>query len=123
MNHERFDLLPGALEMMVLKTLLAGTQHGYAIARSIQGRSANALSIEEGTLYPALHRMETRGWIRARWGLSDAKRKAKFYELTRTGERELEQRLAAWERFTGAVAQVMGASDGTRGRLAADPAC
>ena len=111
MTTERFDLLPGALEMMVLKTLTEGARHGYAIVRTIQERCCDALRIEEGTLYPALHRMESRGWIRANWGLSDSNRKAKFYELTPAGRKELGQRMESWARFTGAVSQVMGSTE------------
>ncbi len=108
MTSERFDLLPGALDMMVLKTLTEGAQHGYSIVRHIQRRCQGALSIEEGTLYPALHRMEARGWVRASWGQSDSGRKAKFYVLTPRGRKELSQRVDSWARFTGAVSQVMG---------------
>src|SRR6185503_2692854 len=106
---EREDLLPGTLEMLVLKTLTRGPLHGYAIARAIQDRTREVLQVEEGSLYPALHRMERREWVESEWGPSESNRRAKFYKLTRTGRRELESRAAAWERVSAAIAQVMQA--------------
>jgi transcriptional regulator len=110
MPDARLDLLPGTLEMMVLKCLTVGPLHGYAISRRIRDRSRDALVVEEGSLYPALHRMERRGWIEAEWGLSESNRRAKYYRLTRAGRRELKARTASWERLSGAVAQVMRAN-------------
>ena len=104
------DLLPGTLEMLVLKVLTIGPLHGYAIVREIQRRSSDALVVEEGSLYPALHRMERRGWIDAEWGASDSNRRAKFYELTRAGRTELKAQTATWERTTGVITQILEAS-------------
>jgi len=104
------DLLPGTLELLVLKTLTIGPLHGYAIVREIQRRSSDTLVVEEGSLYPALHRMERRGWIDAEWGVSDSNRRAKFYELTRVGRTELKSQVASWQRFSDAVGQVLSAN-------------
>lgn len=109
MTDERFALLPGTLEMLVLKTLARGPQHGYAIARSIQEKSADVLRIEEGSLYPALHRMERRGWIDAEWGPSESNRRAKFYGLTKAGREELKVQTENWSRVSGAIEQVLEA--------------
>jgi transcriptional regulator len=109
MTHERFALLPGTLEMLVLKTLARGEQHGYAIARSIQERSADVLRIEEGSLYPALHRMERRGWIEAEWGPSESNRRAKYYALTKLGRDELAAQTDTWSKLSGAIEQVLEA--------------
>jgi transcriptional regulator len=106
----KFDLLPGTLEMMVLKTLTAGPRHGYAVMRRILDRSGDLLRVEEGSLYPALHRMERRGWIEAEWGQSESNRRAKFYSLTRRGRTELAAQTDSWQRMAGAIAQVMQAA-------------
>jgi transcriptional regulator len=109
MTAPKPDLLPGTLDLLVLKTLLVGPLHGYAIAREIQRRSGDVLAVEEGSLYPALHRMERRGWIDAEWGQSESNRKAKFYRVTRAGKAELRQQTAEWMRVSGAVQRVLGA--------------
>ena len=103
------ESVQGTLDFLILKTLSWGDMHGYAIARWIFDRSGEELSIEEGTLYPALHRLEERGWIEAEWGLSENKRRAKFYRLTPVGRAELMKRIAEWSRFTGAVERVLRA--------------
>lgn len=108
MTNPKNELLPGTLEMMVLRTLSAGPLHGYAVSGRIRERSKEALRIEEGSLYPALHRMEKRGWIEAEWGLSDSNRRAKYYALTRQGKRALSDQRAKWARLTGAIDAVMG---------------
>jgi transcriptional regulator len=108
MADERQELLPGTLEMLVLKTLAVGPLHGYAIVREIQRRSREALVVEEGSLYPALHRMERRGWIDAEWGASESNRRAKYYRLTRSGRAELRSRTASWGRLSEAIARVLG---------------
>jgi PadR family transcriptional regulator PadR len=107
MPRNIIDSVQGTLDFLILKTLSGGEMHGYAIARWIFDRSREELQIEEGTLYPALHRLEDRDWIAAEWGVSENNRRAKFYRLTRKGERELAQRLASWERFTLAVSGVL----------------
>lgn len=103
----RADLLQGTLDMMVLKSLEAGPLHGYAVARAIQARSADVLRVEEGALYPALHRMEERGWIRAEVGLSENNRRARFYSLTPAGRRQLRSASEEWARLAAAVSRVM----------------
>ena len=101
--------MPGTLDMLVLRALRRGTMHGYAIAEFIQQASNDALRVEEGALYPALHRLELRGALRAEWGTSDNNRRAKFYRLTPRGRRELEREAAEWDRIADAVARVMQA--------------
>ena len=112
------EFLPGTLDLLVLKTLTLGAAHGYAIARHIQKSSADVLALEEGTLYPALHRLERRGWVAAEWGVSDANRRAKYYRLTQKGRAQLKVELAAWTRFAAAVEGVLGAAVGEPARLA-----
>jgi PadR family transcriptional regulator, regulatory protein PadR len=102
------ELPPGTLELLTLKVLLTGPMHGYAIMRMILARAGTELRIEEGTLYPALHRMERRGWIDSEWGLSETNRKAKFYRLTADGRRELRAQESAWRHISSAVGQVLG---------------
>ena len=101
------DLLQGTLDMLVLKTLARGRMHGYAIAESIHLRSDDVLHVEEGALYPALHRLELRGLLAADWGLSENNRRAKYYRLTPTGRRYLEAERATWNRMVMAIARVM----------------
>ena len=100
-------VLAGTLDMLILKTLIRGSMHGYAIAEFIQQASRDALRVEEGALYPALHRLELRGFLRAEWGTSDNNRRAKFYRLTALGRRELENETAEWNRVAAGVARVM----------------
>jgi transcriptional regulator len=99
--------MPGTLDMLVLKTVSRGSMHGYAIARHIQQASQDVLRVEEGALYPALHRLEVRGWLKAEWGTSDNNRRAKFYKLTALGRRELENEAEYWHRVATAVTRVM----------------
>lgn len=96
--------------MLILKALLRGPQHGYAVAEWIQNTSQQVLKVEEGALYPALHRMELRGLLKAKWGASDNNRRAKFYELTAEGQRQLQNESRRWARLSSAVAFVMQAS-------------
>jgi len=103
------DLLPGTLDVLILKTLSAGTEHGYGIARKIQATSRDVLEVEEGSLYPALHRMERKGWIKPAWGLSESNRRAKFYSLTRSGKKRLAEETATWKTFSVAVSRVLDA--------------
>jgi len=111
MTAERQELLPGTLELLVLKTLTGGPAHGYAIVRHIRSRSTEVLVVEEGSLYPALHRMERRGWIDAEWGVSNSNRRAKYYRLTKLGRAELKAQTKSWMRMSDAIAQVLGAPD------------
>ena len=104
---ERLDLPQGTLDLLILKALSLGPQHGWAISERIHDVSRATLQIPQGSLYPALHRLERRGWIRAEWGASDNNRRAKYYELTRKGERQLLAETAAWEKLTTAVDLVL----------------
>lgn len=103
------ELIPGTLDMLILKALHRGPLHGYAIALYILRASEDVLRVEEGALYPALHRLEVRGWLKATWGTSENNRRAKFYRLSPLGRRELEQEASYWERVTTAVTRVMQA--------------
>ena len=101
------ELLQGTLDLLVLKTLTWGPMHGYSVARQIRERSDNVFLIEEGALYPALHRLERAGWIESEWGVSENNRKAKFYQLTTRGRAQLRAELVTWQRYTKAVAGVL----------------
>lgn len=101
------DRLHGTLEILVLKTLSRGARHGYAIAQWLAEASDAEVSVEAGSLYPALYRMERRGWIRAEWGESELGRKAKFYSLTPAGRQHLKKESAEWQRFTSAVMRIL----------------
>jgi transcriptional regulator len=102
------DLLPGTLDMLVLKVLMCGHLHGYAIAQLIQQLSDDLLRVEEGSLYPALQRLELKGWIEGEWGLSASTRRARFYKLTADGHKHLTAESARYRQVTGAVARIMG---------------
>jgi transcriptional regulator len=106
-ESERLDLLQGTLEMMALRTLLLGPANGYQIARMIEQMSDDVLDIDHGSLYPALHRLEKRGWLSSKWEISDTKRRAKYYRLTPAGRKQLASEHSKWERLTGAIARVM----------------
>jgi PadR family transcriptional regulator PadR len=101
------ERLHGTLDALVLKTLSSGPLHGYAIARWIEDATADVIQVEEGSLYPALYRMEKRGWIEADWGTSDTGRKAKVYRLTPSGRKQLRLEMAEWTQFAAAVARVL----------------
>ena len=101
------DLPQGTLDLLILKVIALGPIHGYAIAQRIQQISREVLQVQQGSLYPALHRLERRGWIAAKWGASENNRRAKFYSLTRKGQKQLEAERDAWEALTAAVAQVL----------------
>jgi transcriptional regulator len=103
----RAELLQGTLDMLVLRSLAREARHGYDIARWIQERSGDALLVEEGSLYPALYRMEKRGWIRSEWGLSENRRRARFYQLTARGKQQLDSERESWSRLAAAIARVM----------------
>jgi len=102
------ELPQGTLDLLILQTLTLAPQHGWAISERLQQVSSDALRIQQGSLYPALHRLERRGWIKARWGVSENNRRAKYYELTKTGRRQLEREKDAWLKLTSAMAQVLG---------------
>ena len=101
------DLLQGTLDLLILRTLALEPMHGWGIALRIQQLSREVLQVGQGSLYPALHRLEYKGWIQAEWGASENNRKAKFYSLTRVGKKQLEAELASWERLTDAIALVL----------------
>jgi PadR family transcriptional regulator, regulatory protein PadR len=103
----RQELLPGTLDMLILKSVSRGEMHGYAIAQFIQQASRDVLRVEEGALYPALHRLEVRGLLAASWGTSDNNRRAKYYRLTTLGRRELDEEASYWRRVAAAVTRVM----------------
>ena len=103
------DQLHGTLDLLVLKALQNEPQHGYGIAMRLQQLSVDVLKVEEGSLYPALYRMEQRGWIKSSLGLSENNRRARFYRLTPSGRRQLESELASWRRLSGAIARVIEA--------------
>jgi PadR family transcriptional regulator, regulatory protein PadR len=109
MPRNIIDSVQGTLDFLILRTLSWGQMHGYAVARWIFDNSDEELQIEEGTLYPALHRLEDRGWVEAEWGLSENNRRAKYYRLTTAGRAELTQRIAEWHRFTRAVGRILAA--------------
>jgi transcriptional regulator len=101
------DLLQGTLDMLILRSLTNGAKHGYGIAEAIHQRSEDVLRVEEGALYPALHRLELQGWLSAEWGASANNRRAKFYSLTRTGRKHLAEEREHWSRLAAAVTRVM----------------
>jgi transcriptional regulator len=110
-RHSRVGLLQGTLDLLILRTLVFGPSHGHAIARHIRSVSADALRIETGSLYPALHRLESQGWIAAEWQRSDKGKRAKFYRLTRSGRRQLVAERSKWDQLTAAIARVLRPAD------------
>lgn len=107
MVDERIDLPQGTLDLLILKTLALEPQHGWAVSERIQQISSAVLKIQQGSLYPALHRLERRGWIKARWAASENNRRAKYYELTKSGLKQLKAEENAWRKLTAAVGQVL----------------
>src|SRR5271166_662493 len=105
---QRIELPQGTLDLLILQTLVLEPQHGWAISERVQQISSDVLRIQQGSLYPALHRLERRGWIKARWGTSDNNRRAKYYELTKSGRKQLAMERDSWQRLSAAVAQVLG---------------
>ena len=109
MAPERLDLPQGTLDLLILKAVALEPQHGWAISERLHQISSATLQIRQGSLYPALHRLERRGWIKARWGASDNNRRAKYYELTRKGRARLEAQTTAWRKLTAAISRVIEA--------------
>ncbi len=107
-EKERLELLQGTLDVLILRTLIHGPQHGQGIARAIQETSDDELLVEHGALYPALQRLESRGWISAEWGTSAHNRRARFYVLTRAGRKQLVAETAKWRRLAAAIGRVLG---------------
>lgn len=110
-SDDRITLLQGTLDLLILRTLLGGPQHGQGIALAIQHQSDDALLVDHGSLYPALQRLEERQWVRAEWGTSDTNRKARFYELTKAGRRQLIAETDQWRRLATAIGRVLGPSE------------
>src|SRR5215831_13069369 len=111
-QEDRLELLQGTLDLMILRTLVFGSQHGQGIARAIQQRSDNELLVEHGALYPALQRLEERGWISAKWGVSTNNRKARFYSLTSAGRKQLGRETTKWKRLAAAIGRILGSEGG-----------
>ena len=112
MKKASLDVVRGTLDVLILRALAWGPQHGYAVSQWIRERTDEELLVEEGALYPALYRMESKGWIEAEWGASDNNRRAKFYALTPDGRRHLKQELDTWQRYTQAVSRILSATTG-----------
>jgi PadR family transcriptional regulator, regulatory protein PadR len=110
MDTAKLEFFRGTLDVLILKSLVWGPLHGYAITSLLRRQSDDALLLEEGTLYPALWRLENKGWLDAEWGLSENNRKAKFYRLTAEGRRQLRHEVKTWEAYATAVAKVLGAT-------------
>ena len=111
-DRERLILLQGTLDMLILRTLIFGPEHGQGIARAIERTSGDELLVEHGALYPALQRLEERGWISAEWGVSAKNRKARFYSLTAAGRERLGKETTKWKRLTDAIARILDAQEG-----------
>ena len=107
MAGRRIDLPQGTLDLLILKTVALGPQHGWAISWRIQQVSKDVLEVQQGSLYPALHRLERRGWIKSQWGASDSNRRAKYYELTKAGSKQLQAEESDWHALVAAVTQVL----------------
>jgi transcriptional regulator len=103
----KLDLLQGTLDLLILRTLAAGRRHGWAISERIQQISRDVLRVNQGSLYPALHRLEDQGWIKSEWGVSELGRRARFYRLTTSGRRQLKVETETWERLTAAIGRVI----------------
>ena len=110
MANQRTDLLQGTLELLILNTLARESMHGYGIVQRIHEAAEDLLKVEDGSLYPALYRMEARGWIKSEWGVSDNNRRARFYKLTKKGQRQLEAERANWKRISKAVTKILQAT-------------
>ena len=111
-HRSRIDLLQGTLDMLILRSLLLGPRHGHGIVQLIKQSSEEALHIDHGSLYPALQRLERRGWIKSTWGTSKNNRRAKFYRLTPSGRRQLQNESTKWDRLSTAIAKVMQFTSG-----------
>ena len=107
MAHTNSDQLHGTLDLLVLRTLRSGPQHGYGIAQRLHQLSDEVLQVEEGSLYPALYRMEQRGWIASEWAITEMNRKARFYKLTRAGRKQVEAETGSWQRLSGAIDRII----------------
>ncbi len=107
MTDQNLNLIRGTVDLLILKALSGGERHGYAVTEWLRQATDGSLLVEEGTLYPALHRLEAKGWVEAEWGLSENNRRAKYYRLTKAGERQLADETSTWSRYARAVAQAL----------------
>jgi transcriptional regulator len=112
LSTPKSDLPQGTLDLLILKVVALGPLHGYAIAQRLQQISRDVVQVQQGTLYPALHRLENKGWLSAEWKTSDTGREAKFYRLTRRGRGHMEQETASWHRLTAAIGLILDAAEG-----------
>ena len=110
-DHRKSDLLQGTLDMLILKVVALGPIHGYAIAQRLQQMSSSVLQVQQGSLYPALHRLEKRGWLKAVLAATDTGREARFYTLTRLGRRQLEEQRASWDRLSAAISGILSTAE------------
>jgi transcriptional regulator len=110
-DSQKSDLLQGTLDMLILKVVALGPTHGYAIAQRLQQMSGAVLQVQQGSLYPALHRLEKRRWLRAEWAASDTGREARFYALTSLGRKQLEEQRANWDRLSAAISGILGTAE------------
>jgi transcriptional regulator len=106
-RQERLDLLQGTLDMLILQTLQWGPQHGYAISQTLRAQSSDALKVETGSLYPALHRLQKQGWVKAEWGVTDANQRAKTYRLTAAGRKQLLRERNKWEQLVSVIGSIL----------------
>jgi PadR family transcriptional regulator, regulatory protein PadR len=109
--NQKLDLLQGTLDLLILRTLLGGAAHGHAIAKHIQKTSEELLQVETGSLYPALHRLEAKGWVEANWELSDKGKRARYYKLTRDGRKQLSSERSRWDAFARAIGLVLAGNE------------
>ena len=107
LTNERVDLLQGTLDMLILQTLVWGPQHGYGISQAIRSQSSEALQVETGSLYPALHRLEKQGWVKSEWDVSDTNQRAKYYRLTPAGRKQLVRERDRWDQLVAAIGGVL----------------
>jgi PadR family transcriptional regulator PadR len=110
-DSRKADLLQGTLDVLILKVVALGPTHGYAIAQRLQQMSGAVLQVQQGSLYPALHRLEKRRWLRAEWAASDTGREARFYSLTSLGRKQLEEQRASWERLSAAISGILSTAE------------
>ena len=113
-DEQRLELLQGTLDMLILRTLQWGAQHGHGIGQTIRAQSEDLLKVETGSLYPALHRLEKRGWLKSEWGVSEANQKAKYYRLTAAGKAQLLREQNRWAQLVSAIGRIMNAAPGTK---------
>jgi transcriptional regulator len=111
--NQKLDLLQGTLDLLILRTLLGGPAHGHAIAKHIQKTSEELLQVETGSLYPALHRLEAKGWVEANWELSDKGKRARYYKLTRDGRKQLSSERSRWDAFARAIGLILAGNEGS----------